>query len=113
MKIIVIGGTGLIGTKVIKNLRDKGQEVVAASPSKGINSVTGEGLAAARRLLSMSQMHPPGRTRQFWSFSKRRVPTSWLRKPPRTSAIMWRCRLSAPTACSRAVTSARRWLRKI
>jgi uncharacterized protein YbjT (DUF2867 family) len=47
MKIIVIGGTGLIGTKVVKNLRDKGHEVVAASPSKGVNSVTGEGLAAA------------------------------------------------------------------
>jgi uncharacterized protein YbjT (DUF2867 family) len=47
MKIIVIGGTGLIGTKVVKNLRDKGHEVVAASPSKGINSITGEGLAAA------------------------------------------------------------------
>jgi uncharacterized protein YbjT (DUF2867 family) len=47
MKIIVIGGTGLIGTKVVKNLRDKGQEVVAASPSKGINAVTGKGLAAA------------------------------------------------------------------
>jgi len=47
MKIIVIGGTGLIGTKVVKNLRDKGHEAVAASPSKGINSVTGEGLAEA------------------------------------------------------------------
>src|SRR5258706_1216574 len=47
MKIIVIGGTGLIGTKVVKNVRDKGHEVVAASPSKGINSVTGEGLAEA------------------------------------------------------------------
>ncbi|HXJ58873.1 MAG TPA: SDR family oxidoreductase [Verrucomicrobiae bacterium] len=47
MKIVVIGGTGLIGTKVVKNLRAKGHEVVAASPSKGINSVTGEGLAAA------------------------------------------------------------------
>src|SRR5437773_127103 len=47
MKIVVIGGTGLIGTKVVKNLRDKSHEVVAASPSKGINSVTGEGLAAA------------------------------------------------------------------
>src|SRR5258708_29605179 len=47
MKIIVIGGTGLIGTKVVKHLRDKGHEVVAASPSKGINSVTGEGLAEA------------------------------------------------------------------
>src|SRR5207247_1917875 len=47
MKIVVIGGTGLIGTKVVKNLRDKGHEVVAASPSKGINSVTGEGMAQA------------------------------------------------------------------
>src|SRR5689334_7907396 len=47
MKIVVIGGTGLIGTKVVKNLREKGHEVVAASPSKGVNSVTGEGLAQA------------------------------------------------------------------
>jgi uncharacterized protein YbjT (DUF2867 family) len=47
MKIVVIGGTGLIGTKVVKNLRDKGHEVVAAAPSKGINAVTGEGLADA------------------------------------------------------------------
>ena len=47
MKIVVIGGTGLIGTKVVKNLRKKGHEVVAASPSSGVNTVTGEGLAEA------------------------------------------------------------------
>jgi uncharacterized protein YbjT (DUF2867 family) len=47
MKIVVIGGTGLIGTKLVKILCDQGHEVVAASPSKGVNSVTGEGLAAA------------------------------------------------------------------
>src|SRR5437660_10178082 len=47
MKIIVIGGTRLSGSKVVKNLRDKGHEAVAASPSEGINSVAGEGLAAA------------------------------------------------------------------
>src|SRR2546426_6007360 len=47
MKIIVIGATGLIERKVEKNLRAKGQELVPASPSKGINSVTGEGLAEA------------------------------------------------------------------
>src|SRR5437763_875345 len=47
MKIVVSGGTGLIGTKVVKNLREKGHEAVAAAPSKGINSVTGEGLAEA------------------------------------------------------------------
>ena len=44
MKIVVIGGTGLIGTKLVKNLRDRGQEAVAASPSSGVNTITGEGL---------------------------------------------------------------------
>jgi len=47
MKIVVIGGTGLIGTKVVNNLRQRGHEVVAASPSKGVNTITGEGLAEA------------------------------------------------------------------
>src|SRR5579872_2285605 len=47
MKIVVIGGTGLIGKKVVMNLRQLGQEVVAASPSSGVNTVTGEGLAQA------------------------------------------------------------------
>src|SRR5213596_722630 len=47
MKIVVIGGTGLIGTKLVNNLRERGQEVVAASPSTGVNAVTGEGLAEA------------------------------------------------------------------
>ncbi len=47
MKIVVIGGTGLIGSKLVKKLREHGQEVVAASPASGVNSVTGEGLADA------------------------------------------------------------------
>jgi uncharacterized protein YbjT (DUF2867 family) len=47
MKIAVIGGTGLIGTRVVNNLRHRGQEVVAASPSSGVNTFTGEGLAEA------------------------------------------------------------------
>ena len=47
MKIVVIGGTGLIGAKVVNNLRQRGHEVVAASPSKGVNTITGEGLAEA------------------------------------------------------------------
>src|SRR5256714_2750467 len=47
MKIVVIGGTGLIGTRVVNNLRQRGHEVVAASPSKGVNTLTGEGLAEA------------------------------------------------------------------
>jgi uncharacterized protein YbjT (DUF2867 family) len=47
MKIVVIGGTGLIGTKLVRNLRQQGHEVVAASPSTGVNTLTGEGLAKA------------------------------------------------------------------
>lgn len=47
MKIVVIGGTGLIGGKVVTNLRQKGHEVVAASPNTGVNTITGEGLAEA------------------------------------------------------------------
>jgi uncharacterized protein YbjT (DUF2867 family) len=44
MKIVVIGGTGLIGKKLVNNLRERGHEVVAASPSSGVNTFTGEGL---------------------------------------------------------------------
>ena len=47
MKIVVIGGTGLIGSKLVKNLGEHGHEAVAASPNKGVNSITGEGLAEA------------------------------------------------------------------
>ncbi|WP_340117845.1 SDR family oxidoreductase [Pelagibius sp. 7325] len=47
MKIVVIGGSGLIGTKLVKRLRAAGQDVVAASPNSGVNTVTGEGLADA------------------------------------------------------------------
>src|ERR1700724_3744794 len=45
MKIVVIGGTGLIGSKLVSKLREHGHEAVAASPDSGVNSVTGEGLA--------------------------------------------------------------------
>jgi uncharacterized protein YbjT (DUF2867 family) len=47
MKIVVIGGTGLIGSKTVERLRRKGHEVLAAAPSSGVNTITGEGLADA------------------------------------------------------------------
>src|SRR6516162_10270797 len=47
MKIVVIGGSGLIGKKLVTILRQQGHEVLAASPSSGVNSLTGEGLAQA------------------------------------------------------------------
>jgi uncharacterized protein YbjT (DUF2867 family) len=45
MKIVVIGGSGLIGTKLVNILRQQGHEVVPASPASGVNTLTGEGLA--------------------------------------------------------------------
>ncbi len=47
MKIVVIGGTGLIGSKLINKLREQGHEAVAAAPNTGVNTLTGEGLAEA------------------------------------------------------------------
>jgi uncharacterized protein YbjT (DUF2867 family) len=47
MKIVVIGGTGLIGTKLVNNLRRRGHEVLAASPKSGVDTFTNEGLAEA------------------------------------------------------------------
>jgi uncharacterized protein YbjT (DUF2867 family) len=47
MKIVVIGGTGLIGSRLVKKLLEHGHEVLAASPNTGVNSVTGEGLRDA------------------------------------------------------------------
>jgi uncharacterized protein YbjT (DUF2867 family) len=47
MKIVVIGGTGLIGSKLVALLRQRGNEVLAASPDSGVNTITGEGLPEA------------------------------------------------------------------
>ena len=47
MKIVVIGGTGLIGSKVVEKLKQKGHEAIAAAPNTGVNTLTGEGLKEA------------------------------------------------------------------
>jgi uncharacterized protein YbjT (DUF2867 family) len=47
MKILVIGGTGLIGSKVVEKLRQKGHEAIAGAPSTGVNTITGEGVKQA------------------------------------------------------------------
>lgn len=49
MKIVVIGGSGLVGSKLVKKLREHGHEAAAASPDSGVNTLTGEGLAEAMR----------------------------------------------------------------
>jgi nucleoside-diphosphate-sugar epimerase len=45
MTLVIIGGTGLIGSKLVTRLRERGHEAVAASPDTGVNPLTGEGLA--------------------------------------------------------------------
>jgi uncharacterized protein YbjT (DUF2867 family) len=47
MKIVVIGGTGLIGSKLVKKLQEKGNDAIAAAPNTGVNTITGEGLKEA------------------------------------------------------------------
>ena len=47
MKVVVVGGTGLVGSKLMHSLHDRGHEAVAAAPSTGVDAVTGKGLAAA------------------------------------------------------------------
>src|SRR6476469_4603362 len=49
MKVVVIGGTGLIGSKLVNKLREQGHDAVAAAPNTGVNTITGEGLAEVLR----------------------------------------------------------------
>jgi uncharacterized protein YbjT (DUF2867 family) len=53
MKIVVIGGSGLIGSKLVNKLREHGHEAVAASPDSGVNTLTGQGLAEALKSASV------------------------------------------------------------
>ena len=54
MKIVVIGGTGLIGSKLVNKLREHGHEAVAAAPNTGVNTLTGEGLGEALKGASVA-----------------------------------------------------------
>ena len=86
MKIVVIGGSGLIGSKVVNILRQRGHEVVAASPSTGVNTLTGEGLTealAGAQVVVDVQTHLPSKTNLLWNSSKRRVAIFLPRKRPR------------------------------
>jgi uncharacterized protein YbjT (DUF2867 family) len=93
MKIVVIGGTGLIGSKLVTKLRSQGHEVLAASPDSGVNTLTGEGLAAA---LAGAQ-----------------VVVDLTNSPSfEDAAVLKFFETSAPTGCKIAATCAQRWFRK-
>ena len=65
-KVVVIGGTGLIGSKVVARLAEHGHEAIAASPKSGVNTLTGEGLAevlsGAQVVVDVSKPHHSGST---------------------------------------------------
>ena len=96
MKIVVIGGTGLIGSKLVNKLREHGHEAVAAAPNTGVNALTGDGLADVLKGAS--------------------VVVDVSNSPDWDAAavlnITSRYRLWEPTGCPKAATSGRRLLRR-
>ena len=116
MKIVVIGGSGLIGTKLVTNLRQHSHEVVAASRSSGVNTLTGEGLAEV-----LTGAHVVVDVANSPSFEDKAVleffETGGRNLRPRKLTLAWditsRCRLSALIAFLPVATSAQRWPRKI
>ena len=85
MKIVVIGGSGLIGKKLVQQSRQQGHEVVAASPSSGVNTSPVKDWRKRWPVLRSSltsQTRRRARTRPSWNSSRRPAATSLPRKPP-------------------------------
>ena len=111
MKIVVIGGTGLIGAKVVAILRSEGHEVVAGSPSTGVNSLTGEGLTDAMAGtdvvidLANSPSFEPAAVLEFFETSGRNLLAA---EAAAGAGITSPCRSSVPTVCRTTAISAAR-----
>ena len=111
MKIVVIGGSGLIGSKLVAKLGDHGHEAVAASPDSGVNTLTGEGLAAALDGaavvvdVSNAPSFEDAAVLEFFETSTRNLLAA---EAAAGVGITWRCRSSGPSASRRAATSERR-----
>ena len=96
MKIVIIGGTGLIGSKLVKSLVSRGHEAVAASPETGVNTITGAGLAEALVGaqvvvdVSNSPSFEEKAVLEFFETSNRNL---WLRRWRQAYSTMSRCRL--------------------
>ena len=107
MKIVVIGGSGLIGSKLVNNLRRQGHEVVAASPSSGVNTITGEGLAEALAGAAVvvdvanSPSFEDKAVLEFFETSARNLLAAEAAAGVGTTS---RCRWSGPTGCRTAGT---------
>ena len=113
--IVVIGGTGLVGSKVVARLAEHGHEAIAASPKSGVNTLTGEGLAevlsGAQVVVDVSNS-PSLEGKAALDFFTTSTGNSSQPKRQLVWAIMLRCPSSAQNVCRRAVTSERRWRRR-
>jgi nucleoside-diphosphate-sugar epimerase len=110
-KIVVIGGTGLIGSKLVARLAEHGHEAIAASPSSGVNTLTGEGLAevlaGAQVVVDVSDS-PSFEAKAALEFFTTSTGTSSQPRRQLVWAIMLRCPSSAQNVC-RTVTPKRSW----
>jgi uncharacterized protein YbjT (DUF2867 family) len=115
MKIVVVGGTGLIGSKVIEKLREGGHQAVPASPASGVNTLTGEGLAGALEEAGVvvdvtnSPSFEDAAVLRFFQTSTRNLLDA---EAERVSVITSRCPSWEPNAAPRAATPARSSLRR-
>src|ERR1700704_2645758 len=97
MKIVVIGGTGLIGSKTVPILRQGGHEVIAAAPNTGVNTITGKGLkeamAGAQVVIDLANS-PSFEDKAVLDSSRPPAATFSRRRPLRASGTMSRYRSS-------------------
>jgi predicted dinucleotide-binding enzyme len=111
MKIVVIGGSGLIGSKLVTKLRERGHEAVPASPASGVNTLTGEGLTEALEgaavVVDVSNS-PSFEDAAALTFFQTSTETSSTLTRPQAWAITSRCRSWAPNASRKAATCAPR-----
>ena len=110
MKIVVIGGTGLIGSKTVAILRQGGHEVLAASPNSGVNTISGEGLkealAGAQIVIDLANS-PSFEDKAVLEFFEPPAATFSRRRPQRMSDTMSRSPSSQPTGQTMAISAPR------
>ena len=110
MKIVVIGGSGLIGSKTVAILRRGGHEVVAASPNTGVNTITGEGLkqamAGTQVVIDLANS-PSFEDKAVLEFFRPPAATFSRRRPQRASGTMSHYPSSEPTGPTMAISAPR------
>ena len=115
MKIVVIGGTGLIGSKSVAILRQGGHEVVAASPNSGVNTITGEGVkeavAGAQVVIDLANS-PSFEDTAVLEFFETAGRNLLRRRLQLASGTMSRCPSSEQTGCPTMAISAPRSLKR-